>query len=52
MSVLLGFDTEKIIRSKLALAQKKYPAKLMKNNKGSESAYWKIKKAHRKKRKS
>lgn len=53
MSVLLGFDTEKIIRKKLALAQKKYPAKLMRQNKdkepGTESVYLEIKKAHRKK---
>lgn len=53
MSVLLGLDTEKIIRKKLALAQKKYPVRLMKNNggkePGTESVYWKIKKAHRKK---
>lgn len=50
MSVLLGFDTEKIIRSKLAKAAKKYPAKLMRNRKeepGTESLYWKIKKEYR-----
>ncbi|MFA4818915.1 MAG: MazG-like family protein [Patescibacteria group bacterium] len=50
LSVLLGFDTEKIIRSKLAHTIKKYPAKLMKQNKqepGTESLYWRIKKAHR-----
>ncbi|KAA0206129.1 hypothetical protein EDM68_03200 [Candidatus Uhrbacteria bacterium] len=49
MSVLLGLDTEKIIRKKLALAQKKYPARLMKNNggkePGTESVYWKKKSA-------
>lgn len=52
MSVLLGFDTEKIIRKKLAYAAKKYPAKLMRERKteaGTESEYWKIKKAHREK---
>lgn len=51
MSVLLGLDTEKIIRTKLALAEKKYPAKLMRERKNQESGggddYWKIKKAHR-----
>lgn len=47
MSVLLGFDTEKIIRAKLAKAQRKYPAKLMRQRSGepgTEKAYWKIKK--------
>ncbi|MDO8566352.1 MAG: MazG-like family protein [Candidatus Moranbacteria bacterium] len=52
MSILLGFDTEKIIRTKLSLVQKKYPAKLMKKNTskepGTESTYWRIKKAYRK----
>jgi NTP pyrophosphatase (non-canonical NTP hydrolase) len=51
MSVLLGFDTEKIIRQKLALAAKKYPAKVMKKNAkrepGTESEYWRIKQAYR-----
>ena len=52
MSVLLNLDTEKIIRTKLARAAKKYPAKLMKKTKeepGTESAYWKIKPEYRKK---
>lgn len=52
MSVLLGMDTEKIIRSKLAKVQKKYPAKLMRQRQGepgTEDLYWKIKKDHRKK---
>ena len=53
MSVLLGLDTEKIVRKKLAYAAKKYPARLMKNNKkqepGAESAYWQIKKSCRQK---
>ncbi len=52
MSVLLNLDTEKIIRTKLARAAKKYPAKLMKKTKeepGTESAYWKIKQEYRKK---
>ena len=54
MSVLLELDPEKIILKKLARAQKKYPAKLMRANKdrepGTESAYWKIKKEYRKKK--
>ncbi len=54
MSVLLGLDTEKIIRQKLAFAGKKYPAKLMKSNKnkemGTQSEYLRIKKEYRKKR--
>lgn len=52
MSVLLGFDTEKIMRKKLAHAGKKYPAKLMRvqnGEPGTESAYWQIKQAYRKK---
>ncbi len=54
MSILLGFDTEKIVRQKLAHATKKYPAKLMKQAKqepGTESLYWRIKKAHRRRSK-
>lgn len=51
MSVLLGLDTEKIIRTKLMLAQKKYPAKLMKKNTdkepGTDSTYLRIKKEYR-----
>lgn len=50
LSVLMGFDTEKILNKKLALVQKKYPAKLMKNRTvepGTEDLYWKIKKEHR-----
>ncbi|MES2953159.1 MAG: MazG-like family protein [Patescibacteria group bacterium] len=53
MSVLLGFDTEKIVRDKLALAGKKYPAALMRKMKesggepGTEAAYYKIKRAYR-----
>ena len=52
MSVLLGLDTEKIIRKKLAYAAKKYPAEIMKKSKeepGTEGQYWRIKKAYRKK---
>lgn len=52
MSVLLGFDTEKILRDKIEKVKKKYPAHLFnkKNNNvdpGSEDIYWKIKKEHR-----
>jgi len=55
MAVLLGLDTEKIIRKKLAHTAKKYPAKLMKKNaqkgsgSGADSEYWRIKKEYRKK---
>lgn len=52
LSVLLGLDTEKVIRKKLSLASKKYPAKLMydrTDEPGTESLYWKIKQEHRKK---
>lgn len=51
MSVLLGFDTKKIIREKLARAAKKYPVKLMRSRKGepgTEGEYLRIKKEHRK----
>ena len=52
MSVLLGFDTGKIVLDKLEKAKKKYPAHLFKNRSkhvdaGSEDIYWKIKKEHR-----
>jgi NTP pyrophosphatase (non-canonical NTP hydrolase) len=50
MSVMLGLDTEKIIRKKLAIVAKKYPAKLMRDRKnwqGSDSLYLKIKKEYR-----
>ncbi len=54
MSVLLGLDTEKIIKKKLARVEKKYPAKLIKSAKQEPdsdlSLYWKIKKEHRKNR--
>ncbi len=53
MSVLLKLDTKRIIRDKLKLVAKKYPAKIMKSNKtrepGTESEYWRIKKKYRKK---
>lgn len=51
IAVLMGFDTEKILRKKLKAAEKKYPAKLMKNRNqepGTEDVYWKIKKQYRK----
>lgn len=53
MSVLLGLDTEKIIRKKLSLVQKKYPAKLMrKSTEGKEPGhgreYLRIKNEYRK----
>ncbi len=52
MSVLLGFDTEKILRDKLEKVKQKYPAHLFKDrddtvDAGSEEIYWKIKKEHR-----
>lgn len=52
MSVLLKFDTKKIISRKLAYASRKYPAKLMRRRQqepGTESRYWQIKQAHRRK---
>lgn len=51
LSVLLGFDTEDIVRSKLEKISKKYPAELMKErqeNGGDASDYWRIKKEYRK----
>ena len=50
LSILMGFDTEKILNKKLNMAKKKYPAKLMKNRTkepGTEDLYWKIKNEHR-----
>ncbi len=52
MSVLLGFDTGKILLDKLEKIKLKYPAHLFKNRKknvdaGSEDIYWKIKQEHR-----
>ena len=52
LSVLMDFDTEKILRDKLKKVKKKYPVHLFKNRKknvdaGSEEIYWKIKKEHR-----
>ncbi len=57
MAVLLELDSEKIIRAKLAHSNKKYPAKLLRANaqkgsgSGADTAYWKIKKAYRRKEK-
>ena len=51
MAVLLGIDPEKIVRKKLVVVAKKYPAKLMRlrqGEPGTESAYWRIKREHRK----
>ena len=51
MSILLGLDTEKIIRQKLAAAAKKYPVSLVKNREGrepgTEKGYWQLKKKYR-----
>jgi NTP pyrophosphatase (non-canonical NTP hydrolase) len=55
MAVLLELDSEKIIRKKLARANKKYPAKLLRANaqkgagSGADATYWKIKSAYRRK---
>lgn len=55
MAVLLGFDAADVIDKKLAYVAKKYPAELMRNNakkgsgSGADSAYWRIKKAYRRK---
>jgi NTP pyrophosphatase (non-canonical NTP hydrolase) len=53
LSVILGIDTEKIIKEKLEHTKNKYPAKLMKDDykkfgPGSQK-YWEIKKEHRQK---
>lgn len=52
MSVLLGFDTGKLLMDKLEKIKQKYPAHLFNKRKkgvdaGSEEIYWKIKKEHR-----
>ena len=53
MSVLLGFNTEKIILDKLEYAHKKFPPSVVKNKgkkePGTEYAYHKIKKTYRRK---
>jgi len=54
MAVLLDLDSEKIIRAKLARVEKKYPAALMRKNKGehgTQEAYLKIKQEYRAKNK-
>lgn len=52
MSVLLDFDTKKIINNKLNLVAKKYPAKLMRKRKedSDNGDYLRIKKEYRAKR--
>jgi NTP pyrophosphatase (non-canonical NTP hydrolase) len=55
MSILLGLDTEKIIRRKLAMVEKKYPAKVVRayskgSDPGTEKEYLAIKNKHRKKK--
>ncbi len=49
LSVLLKFDTEKIVMDKLKRVEKKYPADLMKkaSDAGNSDLYWKIKAEHR-----
>lgn len=50
MSVLLGFDTEKIVRQKLSRVVKKYPAKLMRKKRDeihTGNDYLRIKKEYR-----
>lgn len=51
MAVLLDLDAETIIRHKLEVAAKKYPADLMRSRGGKEPGaddeYWRIKKLHR-----
>ena len=49
LSVHLGFDSEKIIRNKLAVASRKYPARKMRRMKDeSRPEYWQIKNEYRK----
>ena len=47
LAVLLDLDVETIVREKLALVAKKYPAELMRKRDGANAEYWRIKKAHR-----
>lgn len=50
MAVLLDLDSEKIIRTKLAKIEEKYPAALMrkiKGEKGTQKEYLKIKREYR-----
>ena len=55
MAVLLGLDTEQIIKDKLEYVKKKYPADLMRKNakaesgSGNDPTYLEIKKQHRQK---
>ena len=57
MTVLLGIDSEKIIKEKLEQVKKKYPAELMRKNakdgsgSGADPKYWKIKNSHRRSKK-
>lgn len=53
LSVLLGLDTEAIIRSKLRKVEKKYPAKRMikAGRTGNTNVYWRIKQKERARRK-
>jgi NTP pyrophosphatase (non-canonical NTP hydrolase) len=53
LSILLGLDTEAIIRAKLKKIEKKYPAKRMAKAKqaGDSSEYWSIKQKRRAKKK-
>jgi len=57
MAVLLGIDSEKIIKEKLEQVKKKYPAELMRKNakdgsgSGADPKYWKIKNSHRRSKK-
>ncbi len=46
LAIILGLDTKKIIMSKLAYNQKKFPAKKVK---GNSKNYFEIKKSYRKK---
>jgi NTP pyrophosphatase (non-canonical NTP hydrolase) len=48
LSMILGFDTEKLILNKLEKVKKKYPAKIVKK----KGMYAKIKKVYREKKKS
>lgn len=54
IAVLLELDTSAIIREKLELIRKKYPAELFQTRRedrdpGTEDVYWKIKSEHRQK---
>jgi len=51
LAVLLGLNTEQIMRDKLDKVRKKYPAELMKSSRDGEprtdNVYWTIKRRHR-----